>query len=160
MHNTSFKRTFGHATGVFKEYMDEKGNFKESLCNDAQGILALYEAAYMRVEGEIILDKALEFTKVHLDIIAKDPSCDSSLRTQIHQALKQSLRRRLARIEALHYMPIYEQETSHNEVLLKLAKLDFSVLQSMHKKELSHICKYVPYGLHGAKHTQSIQTVF
>nr|ADT64306.1 E-beta-farnesene synthase 1 [Artemisia annua] len=133
---------FNVSSGVFKDFMDEKGKFKESLCNDAQGILALYEAAFMRVEDETILDNALEFTKVHLDIIAKDPSCDSSLRTQIHQALKQPLRRRLARIEALHYMPIYQQETSHNEVLLKLAKLDFSVLQSMHKKELSHICKW------------------
>nr|Q9FXY7.1 RecName: Full=(E)-beta-farnesene synthase; Short=AaFS; AltName: Full=Terpene synthase 10 [Artemisia annua]CAC12731.1 putative sesquiterpene cyclase [Artemisia annua] len=133
---------FNVSSGVFKDFMDEKGKFKESLCNDAQGILALYEAAFMRVEDETILDNALEFTKVHLDIIAKDPSCDSSLRTQIHQALKQPLRRRLARIEALHYMPIYQQETSHNEDLLKLAKLDFSVLQSMHKKELSHICKW------------------
>ncbi|GJU98334.1 (E)-beta-farnesene synthase-like protein [Tanacetum coccineum] len=134
--------TFFESIRVFKDYMDEKGNFKESLCNDAKGLLALYEAAYMSVEGETVLDKALEFTKVHLDIIAKDPSCDSYLRTRIHQALKQPLRRRLARIEALHYMPVYQQETSHNEVLLKLAKLDFSVLQSMHKKELSHICKW------------------
>ncbi|PWA36467.1 E-beta-farnesene synthase 2 [Artemisia annua] len=68
--------------------MGEDGTFKESLCNDAQGTLALYEAAYMRVEGEQVLDKALEFTNIHLDIITKDPSCDSSLRTQIQQALK------------------------------------------------------------------------
>ncbi|GKC12418.1 E-beta-farnesene synthase 1 [Tanacetum coccineum] len=31
------------AYGVFKDFMDEKGNFRESLCDDAQGILALYE---------------------------------------------------------------------------------------------------------------------
>ncbi|PWA35708.1 E-beta-farnesene synthase [Artemisia annua] len=117
------------------------GTFKEALCNDAQGTLALYEAAYMRVEGEQVLDKPLEFTKIHLDIISKDPSCDSSLRTQIQQALTQPLRRSLARLEALRYILIYQQETSHNEVLLKLAKLDFNVLQSMHKKELSQICK-------------------
>ncbi|PWA52003.1 sesquiterpene synthase 6 [Artemisia annua] len=73
---------------------------------------------------------------------AKDPSSNSSLRTQIQQALKQPLRRSLARLEALRYIPIYQQETSHNEVLLKLAKLDFNVLQSMHKKELSQICKW------------------
>ncbi|PWA76613.1 E-beta-farnesene synthase 2 [Artemisia annua] len=122
--------------------MGEDGTFKESLCNDAQGKLALYKVAYMRVEGEQVRDKALEFTKIHLDIIAKDPSCDSSLRTQIQQALKQPLRRSLAWLEALRYIPIYQQETSHNEVLLKLAKLDFNVLQSMHKKELSQICKW------------------
>ncbi|GJU10886.1 E-beta-farnesene synthase 1 [Tanacetum coccineum] len=127
---------------IFKSYMGEDGTFKKSLCNDAQGTLALYEAAYMRVEGEQVLDEALEFTKIILDVIANDPSCDSSLRTQIQQALKQPLRRRLARLEALRYIPIYQHETSRKQVLLKLAKLDFNMLQSMHKMELSQICKW------------------
>ncbi|XP_076907188.1 (E)-beta-farnesene synthase-like [Bidens hawaiensis] len=133
---------FNVSSGIFKNHMDDKGNFKESLCEDAQGMLALYEASYMRVEGEKVLDDALEFTKTHLAIIAKDPSCGSLLRTQIQQALKQPLRKRLPRIEAVHYMPIYQQEASHNEVLLKLAKLDFNLLQSMHKEELRQLCKW------------------
>ncbi|GJY01544.1 (E)-beta-farnesene synthase-like protein [Tanacetum coccineum] len=29
---------FNISSGVFKDYMDEKGNFKESLCNDAKGL--------------------------------------------------------------------------------------------------------------------------
>lgn len=136
-------------TGIFKNHMDEKEKFKESLCDDAQGMLALYEASYMRVEGEKLLDDALEFTKTHLAmIIAKDPSCDYLLRTQIQQALKKPLRKRLSRLEALRYIPIYQQEPSHSDVLLKLAKSDFNVLQSLHRKELSQLCKYVPY-----KHT-------
>ncbi|KAF5761504.1 putative beta-farnesene synthase [Helianthus annuus] len=112
--------------------MYEKGNFKESLCEDAQGLLALYEASYMRAEGEKVLDDALEFTKTHLAIMAKDPSCDSLLRAQIQEALRQPLRKRLPRLEAVRYIPIYQQDVSHNEVLLKLAKSDFNVLQSMH----------------------------
>ena len=103
----------------------------------------MYEATYLRVEGEEVLDDANEFTKINLGIISKDPSCDSSLRTEIQQALKQALRRRLPRLEAVRYIPIYQQKASHNEVLLKLAKLDFNVLQDMHKHELSQICKYV-----------------
>ncbi|GKA51919.1 (E)-beta-farnesene synthase-like protein [Tanacetum coccineum] len=128
---------------IFKNHRDEKGNFQKSLCDDPRGMLALYEAAHMRVEGEEVLDKALEFTKIHLGIISKDPSCDSSLRTEIEQALKQPLRRKLPRLEAVRYIPIYQQKASHNEVLLKLAKLDFNVLQEMHKEELSHICKLI-----------------
>nr|QQG64114.1 TPS3 [Parthenium argentatum] len=133
---------FNLSSEIFKNHMDEEGRFKESFCADAQGLLALYEASYMKVEGEKVLDDALEFTKTHLVIIAKDPSCDSLLRTQIQQALKQPLRKRLPRLEAVRYIPIYQQEPSHNEVLLKLAKSDFNVLQSMHKKELSQICKW------------------
>lgn len=132
-------------TGVFKNYMNEKGNFKESLCNDTQGMLALYEATYMRVEGEEVLNDALEFTKIHLGIISDNPSCDPILRTQIQQALTYPLRKRLPRLEAVHYIPIYQQDASHNEVLLKLAKLDFNRLQSLHRNELSKLCKYVVY---------------
>ncbi|KAJ0444427.1 putative beta-farnesene synthase [Helianthus annuus] len=148
LHNLSLwfrllrQQGFNVSSGIFKYHMYEKGNFKESLCEDAQGLLALYEASYMRVEGEKVLDDALEFTKTHLAIIAKDPSCDSLLRTQIQEALKQPLRKRLPRLEAVRYIPIYQQDVSHNEVLLKLAKSDFNVLQSMHKEELSQICKW------------------
>nr|GEV27659.1 (E)-beta-farnesene synthase-like [Tanacetum cinerariifolium] len=133
---------FARVTDIFENHRDEKGNFQESICNDPQGMLALYEAAYMRVEGEEVLDKALEFTKIHLGIISKDPSCDSYLRTEIEQALKQPLRRRLPRLEAVRYIPIYQQKSSHNEVLLNLSKLHFNVLQEMHKDELSQICKW------------------
>nr|GEU62861.1 (E)-beta-farnesene synthase-like [Tanacetum cinerariifolium] len=134
--------SYSCVTDIFENHRDEIGNFQESLCNDPQGMLALYEATYMRVEGEEVLEKALEFTKIHLGIISKDPFCDSSLRTEIEKALKQPLRRRLPRLEAVHYIPIYQQKASHNEALLKLAKLDFNVLQEMHKDELSQICKW------------------
>ncbi|KAI7755199.1 hypothetical protein M8C21_023891, partial [Ambrosia artemisiifolia] len=133
---------FLYVIEIFKNHVDEKGRFKENLCKDVQGMLALYEATYMRVEGEQLLDEALEFTKTHLAIIAKDPSYDSSLRAEIQQALKQPLRKKVPRLEALRYMPIYQQQPTHNEVLLKLAKLDFNILQAMHKKELSQLCKY------------------
>ncbi|KAI7755337.1 hypothetical protein M8C21_029637, partial [Ambrosia artemisiifolia] len=131
---------FNVSSEIFKNHMDEKGNFKETLCNNVQGMLALYEAAHMRVEGEQVLDEALEFTKTHLSVVAKDPSCDSSLRTEIQHALKQPLRKMLPRLEAVRYIPIYQQQPAHNEVLLKLAKLDFNILQAMHKKELSQLC--------------------
>ncbi|KAF5755264.1 putative beta-farnesene synthase [Helianthus annuus] len=133
---------FNISSGIFKNHMDNKGHFSESLCDDAEGMLALYEASYMRVEGEELLDDALEFTKTHLAIIAMDPSCEPLLRIKIQQALKQPLRKRLPRLEAVRYISIYRQEASHNEVLLKFAKSDFNVVQSMHKKELSQICKW------------------
>ncbi|XP_021808483.1 (-)-alpha-pinene synthase-like [Prunus avium] len=43
-------------------------------------------------------------------------------------------------------MSIYQDEASHNETLLKLAKLDFNLVQSLHKKELSDMwCKEVDF---------------
>ncbi|PWA72532.1 amorpha-4,11-diene synthase [Artemisia annua] len=125
---------------------DENGAFKESLVNDVQGMLELYEATYMRVEGEGVLDDALIFTRSRLHDIAKDTLVsNSTLSTQIEKALKQPLRKRLPRIEALRYIPFYQQQDSHNESLLKLAKLGFNMLQSLHKKELSEVTMWWKY---------------
>ena len=37
---------------------------------DGKGMLSLYEAAYLRVHGEDILDEALVFTTTHLELVA------------------------------------------------------------------------------------------
>nr|UTK56353.1 TPS1 [Atractylodes lancea] len=128
---------------IFNNYKDKDGSFKECLANDVQGLLDLYEAAYMRVQGEDILDDALVFTRTRLDDISKDPlrgtNTDS---TQIQEALKQPLLKRLPRLEALRYIPFYQQQASHNKYLLKLAKLGFNQVQSLHKKELSQLSKW------------------
>nr|XP_043637570.1 E-beta-caryophyllene synthase-like [Erigeron canadensis] len=126
-----------------KNYMNEKGDFIESLTNDVQSMLELYEASYMSVQGETLLDDALEFTRTHLQEIANDPlKRNSTVHTQIQQALKKPVQKRLPRLEALNYIPYYEQQDSHHESLLKLAKLGFNLLQSLHKKELSQILKW------------------
>ncbi|KAI3713654.1 hypothetical protein L1987_72237 [Smallanthus sonchifolius] len=112
--------------------------------DDIHGMLSLYEATHMRVEGEDVLDEALEFTTYHLGNITKNRMCsnDASLETQIHQSLQQPLRRRLPRLEALRYIPNYQQQDSHNNDLLTLAKLDFNLLQELHRKVLSQISKW------------------
>nr|XP_043607603.1 (E)-beta-farnesene synthase-like [Erigeron canadensis] len=137
---------FNVSSDIFNNYKSETGCFMDCIKDDVGGMLSLYEAAYMRVEGEQVLDDALEFTKYHLGNIVKNHMCNidaSDLETQIiHQALQQPLRKRLARLEALRYVPIYEQEDSHNEDLLMFAKLDFNLLQELHRKELSQICKW------------------
>ncbi|RVW68202.1 putative terpene synthase 2 [Vitis vinifera] len=60
------RRELMAAANIFNRYTDEKGRFKESLINDACGLLGLYEAAHLRVWEEDILDEALAFTTTHL----------------------------------------------------------------------------------------------
>nr|BBG75037.1 4-amorphen-11-ol synthase [Artemisia maritima] len=128
---------------VFNNYKDENGAFKQSLANDVEGLLELYEATSMRVPGEIILEDALVFTRSYLSVIAKDTlSTNPALSTEIQRALKQPLWKRLPRIEAAQYIPFYLQQDSHNKTLLKLAKLEFNLLQSLHKEELSQVSKW------------------
>ncbi|GJX37446.1 beta-caryophyllene synthase-like protein [Tanacetum coccineum] len=90
------------SSDIFNSYKDENGAFKESLVKDVQGMLELYEATYMRVEGEGVLDDALVFTRSRLQDIAKDTLVsNATLSTQIEEALKQPLRKRLPRVEVL-----------------------------------------------------------
>ncbi|KAI3726506.1 hypothetical protein L1987_66303 [Smallanthus sonchifolius] len=131
------------SSDIFNIYKGKDGAFKESLGDDIDSLLELYEATYLRVPGEVILDDALVYTRGRLDDISKDPSLSNSIVSkQIQEALKQPLHKRVPRLEALRYIPFYQQQTSHNTSLLKLAKLGFNLLQSLHKKELNQIYKW------------------
>ncbi|KAJ9671956.1 hypothetical protein PVL29_025550 [Vitis rotundifolia] len=122
---------------VFNKFKNSEGNFKESLSSDVRGMLSLYEATHLRVHGEDILDEALAFTTTHLQSAAKYSS--NPLAEQVVHALKQPIRKGLPRLEARHYFSIYQADDSHHKALLKLAKLDFNLLQKLHQKELSDI---------------------
>ncbi|GJU75516.1 beta-caryophyllene synthase [Tanacetum coccineum] len=122
------------------QYLYVSCAFKKSLANDVQGMLELHEATYMGVKGEVVLDDALVFTRSRLEKIAEDTLVSNfTLSTQITEALKKPLRRKVPRLEALRYIPFYEQQDSHTASLLKLAKLGFNLLQSLNKKELSQL---------------------
>uniref|UniRef100_A0A2N9I731 Uncharacterized protein n=1 Tax=Fagus sylvatica TaxID=28930 RepID=A0A2N9I731_FAGSY len=124
----------------FTKFKDSNGNLKESLISDARGMLSLYEATHLRVHGEAILDEALVFTTTHLESVATHLSFP--LAAQVSHALKQPIHKGLPRLEARHYFSIYQEDPSHNKVLLTFAKLDFNLLQKMHQKELSDITRW------------------
>nr|GEU57092.1 (-)-germacrene D synthase [Tanacetum cinerariifolium] len=147
------QKGFYVSSDIFNKYKDNKGEFKKLLTNEVQDMLELYEATYTRVKDEVILDDALVFTQTRLDEVAKDPQSNSSLSRHTQEALERPIRKRLPRLDALRYIPFYEQQDSHNKSLLKLAKLGFNHLQSLHKKELSQLSKWwkgfdVPKNLH------------
>ncbi|KAL6311327.1 hypothetical protein AAG906_025540 [Vitis piasezkii] len=131
---------FNISCDIFNRYTDDKGRFKESLINDACGLLGLYEAAHLRVWEEDILDEALAFTTTHLKSMVEH--LEYPLAAQVTHALCRPIRKGLERLEARPFMSIYEDEASHSKALLKLAKLDFNLLQSLYKKELSNISRW------------------
>lgn len=104
------------------------------------GILEFFEATHLRVHDEDILDDANVFTRNFLESVL--PRVSNPLAKQVDHALHQySNRRGLTRVEARHYISIYGQYASHHPKLLMLAKLDFNLLQSLHKRELSELCR-------------------
>ncbi|CAI8617516.1 unnamed protein product [Vicia faba] len=125
---------------VFEKFKNEKGNFSETLVGDVDGMLSLYEATHMRIHGEDILDEALSFTSSHLETMTTQLSL--SVATKINHSLKRPLFKNLPRLVARDYISTYEEDPSHDETLLLLAKLDFNLLQKQHQKELGDISKW------------------
>ncbi|CAN6575525.1 unnamed protein product [Malus baccata var. baccata] len=131
---------FNVSCDIFQKFKGEDGSFKESLIADVPGMLSLYEATHLRVHGEDILEEALVFTTTHLESTATSLTC--SMAAQITQALERPLLKGLVRLGVRNYMSIYQEEASHSEALLQLAKLDFNLVQSLHKKELTEITRW------------------
>nr|GMD74171.1 (-)-germacrene D synthase-like [Ipomoea batatas] len=65
-------------------------------------------------------------------------------RSQVSEALRQPIWKRLTRIEARRYISVYEVDETHDTVLLKFAKLDFNLLQKEHQKELGNLTRWDP----------------
>ena len=95
------------------------------------------------MHGEKILDEALIFTTTHLRSLASGLS--SRLSDQVNHALKHPIRKSMRRREARRYLSVYEQDDSHSEALLTLAKLDFNQLQQLYQKELSELTRLIVF---------------
>nr|AYB35974.1 patchoulol synthase [Pogostemon cablin] len=121
---------------VFEKFKDGKDGFKVPNEDGAVAVLEFFEATHLRVHGEDVLDNAFVFTRNYLESVyatLNDPTAN-----QVHNALNEfSFRRGLPRVEARKYISIYEQYASHHKGLLKLAKLDFNLVQALHRRELS-----------------------
>ncbi|XP_049379109.1 vetispiradiene synthase 2-like [Solanum stenotomum] len=125
----------------FSKFQDGNGKFKELLSSDVLGLLSLYEASHVRTHGEDILENALDFSTTHLESAA--PHLNSPLKEQVAHALEQSLHKSIPRVETRFFISsIYKKEESKNDALLKFAKLDFNLLQMLHKQELAEVSRW------------------
>ncbi|XP_050214542.1 probable terpene synthase 6 [Mercurialis annua] len=122
---------------VFNKFKNIHGEFKESMTNDVRGLLSLYEATFLSVHEEDILDEALVFTRHHLEILAEN--CSPNLAKHIKNALYRPFHQGIERIEHRLFISFYQGEESRNQTLLKFAKLDFNRLQILYKKELAMV---------------------
>ncbi|XVF04090.1 hypothetical protein REPUB_Repub05bG0051700 [Reevesia pubescens] len=104
------------------------------------GLLELYEAAHLRVHGENILEEALSLTTSHLQLA--ETMVDYPLSKQVANALYRPLRKSLPRLVARSYISFYEGYGTEDETLLKFAKLDFKMVQHLHRKEISEIYRW------------------
>ncbi|XP_011090121.1 (+)-epi-alpha-bisabolol synthase-like [Sesamum indicum] len=126
---------------VFRSFMDQTGNFRTTLCDDVKGLLSLYEASYLSVEGESILDTAKVFATHHLKQKLKQ-NTNQNLVEEISHALEVPYHCRMLRLETRWFIDAYERRRDMDPLLLELAKLDFNIVQKMYQDELKELSRW------------------
>ncbi|KAF7851470.1 hypothetical protein BT93_L3816 [Corymbia citriodora subsp. variegata] len=126
---------------VFQRFMNPTSTFNESHNKDVKGLLGLYEASFHGLEGEAILDEAWNFAYKHLKNLNLN-KVPTNLASNVSHALDLPIHWRPNRLEARWFMDMYEKQQDMIPSLLKLAKLDFNLVQSIHRKELSSLARW------------------
>ena len=147
---------FYHVAEIFNGFKDESGKFKESIGNDVKGLLSLYEASFLLMHGENILDEAREFTSKHLQEFVKQNGDEIYLSKLIGHALKVPLHWRVPRLEARWFIELYRRSPEiMNPTFLKLSILDYNIVQSKYQEELKRLSRYFLQ-----THSMTIQNFF
>ncbi|KAK4275782.1 hypothetical protein QN277_018808 [Acacia crassicarpa] len=126
---------------VFTTFRDEKGNFD---LRDIKGMLSLYEASFLSMEGETILDEARDLCSIYLKKFVKKENKDSNeiLSVMISHALELPLHWRIHRLEAPWFIDLYQRSNHVSPALLKLARLDFNIVQATHQRDLKYTSRW------------------
>ncbi|KAJ4979349.1 hypothetical protein NE237_010129 [Protea cynaroides] len=123
--------------GIFNHLKDGEGNFKASYLKDKKGILSLYEASHLAVEGENILEEAKHITRTALKEI--NDNMESILAKQVNHSLELPLHWRMPRLEARWYIDVYEKkENSVPALLNELSWISTWSKQYTRKMQLSY----------------------
>ncbi|XP_043702770.1 terpene synthase 10-like [Telopea speciosissima] len=128
--------------GMFDHLKDKTGNFKAKYVEDVKGILSLYDASHLAVEGESMLEEAKHLTKKALKEIIKGNNMEPNLAKQVNHALELPLHWRITRLEARWYIDVYEKKENSVPALIQLAKLDFNIVQAIHQEDLADFSKW------------------
>lgn len=118
----------------FKKF---KGNYKEfdrKLNYDIRGLMALYEASQLRIEGEIILDEAETFSYQNLQERMK--FLDEEQATMVRRTLANPYHKTLPFCSLKNSIRDY-----NGTVLQELAELEFNILQYVHQREINQILR-------------------
>nr|QNV48477.1 linalool synthase [Ficus carica] len=127
---------------VFNAFKDEAGRFKACICDDAMGMLSLYEASFHLVHGETILEEAREFSTKNLREFISQNKDENHLSKLIVHALEIPLHWRAPRLEARWFIDLCKRSHDVDSTLLDLAKLDFNLVQSIHQEELKELSRW------------------
>ncbi|CAL5344728.1 unnamed protein product [Camellia sinensis] len=124
---------------VFDKFKDKDGRFKTELSEDIRGLMGLYEASQLSIEGEDILDQAADFSAQLLNgwLTRLDNHHQAKV---ISSTLGHPQHKSLAKFMAKNFLSDYNGPNAN--ALQELAKMDFNMSPSMYQKEMLQVSKW------------------
>ncbi|XP_021640399.2 probable terpene synthase 13 [Hevea brasiliensis] len=126
--------------GVFDRFKGEDGKFKKELTHEIKGLMALYEASQLRIEGEDILDEAGDYSYQLLHSYMT--SLDYPEASAIEHTLKHPHYKSHPMFFAKHFITNLQGANGWMNELQELAKFDFTMVQSQHQQEILRISEW------------------
>lgn len=131
---------------MFDRFKNEEGGFGQSLGDNAEGVLELYEASFLLTEGEDTLELARVFSTNLLQKKVDDHNegrglMDDYLCTLVRHSLEIPLHWSVRRPNARWFIDAYAERSDVNPIVLELAKLDFNIVQADHQEELKEVSR-------------------
>ncbi|KAJ0836462.1 putative S-linalool synthase [Helianthus annuus] len=106
---------------VFSIFKQKDGKFKGELAEDVKGLMALYEASQLSIEGDHMIEEAAYFSSHGL--IEKIPFLDQDEATMVNDTLQHSYQRTSPTFMVKKFIKHYIGTTMSELALLELAKV-------------------------------------
>ncbi|KAI3745450.1 hypothetical protein L1987_58562 [Smallanthus sonchifolius] len=120
---------------VFASFKQKDGKFKGEIAQDVKGLMALYEASQLSIEGEHIIEEAADFSSHGLK--EKIPFLDQDEATMVNNTLQHSYQRTSPTFIAKKFIKHYTGTT-----MCELAKLELAKVQLLHRTEVDLISRW------------------
>ncbi|CAL5408557.1 unnamed protein product [Camellia sinensis] len=142
---------FNISQDIFRGFTSKMGTFIKTTNCDTKAMLELLEASHLALKGENILIEAKAFSTGILKNITNSKNVDNKVTKQLSHALELPLQWRVQWYDVKSHIHELENNDNTNSVLLKLAKLNFNMVQATHQNDLKEISRVVEESVSGRK---------
>ena len=125
---------------VFNCFKDKEGMFNKEVKEDINGLMGLFEASQLCIEGENTLVEAGDFSRQLLNEWMSH--LDYNQAKVVGNTLRHPYHRSLARFMAKNFFDNIQGTSGWFNDFQQLAKMDFNVVQSKYRKEIVQISKF------------------
>ncbi|PHT98657.1 Myrcene synthase, chloroplastic [Capsicum chinense] len=134
---------FNISQEIFGGFFGNIGLSEIQYSEDTKGMLYLYEASFLAIEGEKELELTRNWTEKHLrEYLENNSKMDQNLAELVHHALELPLHWRMLRLETKWFINFYKKRQDMIPFLFELASLDFNIVQAAHVEDLKYVARW------------------